>query len=46
MFVEQEMYSTNGEVCKTLLMQKYNSKDGFASHLDPCSIKVIGLSIS
>ena len=46
MYIEQEMYTTNGEVSKLILMQKYNSEDVFISNLGPCSFKVIGLSNS
>lgn len=45
MCVEQEMYSTNEEVSKTL-MSKNNVDDGFIQSLGPYSIRVIGLSNS
>lgn len=46
MCVEQEMYSTNGEVFEIILVQMNNSEVGFIWNLDPPSIRVIGLSKS
>lgn len=44
MCVEQEMYSTDGEVFGIILVQMNNSEVGFIWNLDPPSVRVIGLS--
>ena len=44
MYVEQEMYFTNGEVSKIMLLQKYNRDNGIILNLGPFSFRVIYLS--
>src|SRR6202022_2032965 len=46
MYLEQEMYSANGEVYETILVQKNRIDVGFMWNLGPGSYKVIGLSES
>jgi hypothetical protein len=46
MYLEQEMYSTDGEVYETILVQKNRTKVGFRWNLGPGSYRVIGLSES
>src|ERR1700737_1615430 len=44
MFLEQEMYSADGEVYETVLVQKNRTEVGFMWILGPGSFRVIGLS--
>lgn len=44
MYVEQEMYSPNGDVTRTILMQKTHSEDNSVWILGPWSFRVIGVS--
>jgi hypothetical protein len=46
MYLEQEMYSTDGEVYETILVQKNRTEIGFMWILGPGSFRVIGLSES
>jgi hypothetical protein len=46
MYLEQEMYSPDGEVYKTILVQKNRTDVGFMWILGPGSFRVIGLSES
>ena len=46
MYVEQEMYSVDGEVSETILLQKNRCDDGQYWILGPGSFRVIGLSDS
>ena len=43
MYVKQEMYFANGEVSRTILMQKNRSEGGFMWILGPGSFRVMGL---
>ena len=46
MYVEQEMYSTNGDILETSLILKNMSKDGYVWILGPRSFRIIGLTDS
>jgi hypothetical protein len=46
MYLEQEMYSPDGEVYETILVQKNRTEVGFMWILGPGSFRVIGLSES
>lgn len=46
MYLEQEMYSADGEVYETILVQKTRTDDGSVWILGPGSFRVIGLSES
>jgi hypothetical protein len=46
MYLEQEMYSGDGEVYETILVQKTRTEDGSVWILGPGSFRVIGLSES
>jgi hypothetical protein len=46
MYLEQEMYSADGEVYETILVQKNRTEVGFMWILGPSSFRVIGLSES
>jgi hypothetical protein len=46
MYLEQEMYSTDGEVYETILVQKNRTEVDFMWILGPGSFRVIGLSES
>jgi hypothetical protein len=46
MYLEQEMYSADGEVYETILVQKNRTEVGFMWILGPGSFRVIGLSES
>jgi hypothetical protein len=46
MYLEHEMYSTDGEVYETILVQKNRTEVGFMWILRPGSFRVIGLSES
>jgi len=46
MYLEQEMYSEDGEVYETILVQKTRTEDGSVWILGPGSFRVIGLSES
>ena len=46
MYLEQEMYSADGEVYETVLVQKNRTEVGFMWILGPSSFRVIGLSDS
>ena len=46
MYVEQEMYSTNGDILETVLIPKNICQDGYVWILGPGSFRVIGLTDS
>ena len=46
MYLEQEMFSADGQVCETILVQKNRTDDGSMWILGPGSFRVIGLSES
>ena len=46
MYLEQEMYSADGDVYETILVQKNRTEVGFMWNLGPGSYRVIGLSES
>lgn len=43
MYIEQEMYSTYGEVYEIILMQKSISEDDSIWHLGPCLFGIINI---
>ena len=46
MYLEQEMFSADGQVCETILIQNNRIDDGSMWILGPGLFKVIGLSES
>ena len=46
MYIEQKMYSADGQVCETIMIQKNRTQDGSMWILGPGSFKVIGHSES
>ena len=44
MYVEQEMYSTNGDILKTILIPKNIFQDDYVWILGPESIRIMGLT--
>ena len=46
MCLEQEMFSADGQVCETIMIQKNTTDDGSMWILGPSSFKIIGLSES
>ena len=43
MYIEQDMYSTDGQVCETIMIQNNKTEDGSMWILRPVSFRVIGL---
>ena len=46
MYLEQEIYSVDGQVCETIMIQKNRTDDGSMWILRPSSFRLIGLSES
>ena len=44
MYVEQEMYSTNGDILKTILIPKNIFQDDYVWILGPESFRIMGLT--